>query len=433
MKIVLPDKIHEALDIDNLKRYNVLYGGRGGAKSWGVATVLPALAYAEPYLILCAREIQNTIRDSVHKLISDRISALGLDSFFSIQRDQIIGDNGSKFIFKGLRHNIAEIKSTEGIDICWVEEAQSASNDSWRILIPTIRKKDSKFFITFNPDLEDDPTFEMFVNTKRPDVRCTFVNYYDNPYFPEVLRAEMEWDKENDYEKYLHVWEGQPVTITEAQVFKGKYRVDSFETPEDAEFHFGSDWGFSNDPATLVRTFISDQTLFIDYEAYGIGVDIDELPQFYDSVPKSRDYKIYGDPSRPDTISYLRKRGFRISGAKTGSGSIEDGIAFMRSFKDIVIHSRCIHAQDEFKLYSYKTDKYSGEILPIIVDKHNHIIDAVRYGLSPIIKAAFKFVKIGASGEIDGTSDIQLTEKVSSFGEAFKSYYGQKSIRVLSG
>lgn len=430
-QIILPDKIHGFLNPDNQKRYNVLYGGRGGSKSWGVTIGLCSMAYQSPLLILCTREIQKTIKDSVHKLISDIIGWMGLDSFFSIQNDQIIGQNGSKFIFKGLRHNITEIKSTEGVDICWVEEAQSVSQGSWDVLSPTIRKENSKLFVTFNPDLEDDPTYKKFISVDRDDINRVFINYYDNPFFPEVLRREMEWDKKNDYEKYLHIWEGQPTSISNAQIFKGKYRVDSFETPDDAVFYFGADWGFSNDPATLVRSFVVDQTLYIDYEAYGVGVDIDELPQFFDSVPGSRNYKIYADSARPDTISYVKKKGFNIVPAKKGPGSIEDGIAFLRSFKEIVIHQRCKHAIDEFKLYSYKKDRLTDEILPIIVDKHNHIIDSIRYSMNPLMRVGFEFIRIGAEGQINGTADIQ--KKVDSFGDILKDFYSQQNLRVLRG
>lgn len=383
LRIQIPKKIEPLYT--STKRYNVLYGGRGGAKSWGVGNCLILKAYQETRLVLCTREIQNTIKDSVHKLLSDKIEKFGLLPFFEIQRDAIIGQNGSKFIFKGLRHSVGEIKSTEGITDCWVEEAQSVSNESWDVLIPTVRAEGSQFYIGFNPDSPDDPVYKRFVATERDDALLININYSDNPFFPEVLRKEMEWDKKNDYEKYLWIWEGQPRQISDAQVFKGKFRIDNFETPKEVdEFYFGSDWGFSQDPTTLVRCYIVGRRLYIDYEAYGIGVELDEIDQLFDSIPLSRAYKIKADSARPETISHIKNKGFSIFGAKKGKGSIEDGVAFLKSFEEIVIHERCKHTAEEFKLYSYKIDQRTGDILPIIIDKHNHLIDSLRYALEDV-------------------------------------------------
>lgn len=388
-----------------------------------MAELLILKAYREERLILCTREIQNTIKDSVHKLLSDTIDRLGLSAFFQIQRDHIIGRNGSRFIFKGLRHSVAEIKSTEGLTDCWVEEAQSVSNESWDVLIPTVRQEGSQFYITFNPDDPHDPTLERFVNTKRDDALLININYNDNPFFPEVLRKEMEYDKKNDYEKYLWVWEGQPRSISDAQVFKGKFRVDNFELPVDDEgnclideFYFGADFGFAVDPSTLNRCFIYGRKLYIDYEAYGVGVELEEIPQLYRSVPLSNKYNIKADNSRPETISFLRSKGWNISGLN--KLSIEDGIEFLRSFDEIVIHERCKHTAEEFKLYSYKVDKKTGEILPVIVDKNNHCIDGIRYSLYHLIKGDFKFAYIGADGEMSDYPNSNSEVHEYDFGES---------------
>lgn len=377
------------------KRYNVLYGGRGSGKSWTVAEFLVLKAYQSKCLVLCGREIQNSIKDSVHKLLSDTIDKFKFNAFFDIQRDQIIGHNGSKFIFKGLRHSVAEVKSTEGITDCWVEEAQSVSNDSWDILIPTVRQPGSQFYITFNPDEETDPTYERFVTTKRDDVLLINVNYNDNPFFPDVLRAEMEFDRKNNYDKYLWIWEGLPRKISDALVFKGRFFVEEFETPplsteitaeqKKAEvktndaFYFGADWGFAEDPTVLVRNFIVDNTLYIDYEAYGIGVKIKDIKTLFDKVPLSRKYSIRCDSARPETIDYVRDDGFKATAAFKGPGSIEDGIEHLKSFDKIIIHPRCKHTIDEFKSYKYKQDSKTNTVLPILIDKHNHLIDSIRY------------------------------------------------------
>jgi len=196
----------------------------------------------------------------------------------------------------------------------------------------------------------------------------------------------MEYDKRVDYEKYEHVWLGKVKKYAQALIFRN-VRVEEFETPADAQFFFGADFGFSNDPAVLGRMFIQDKTLFIDYEAYGVGVEIDELERFYDAVPESRKWQIIADSERPDTISHLKRRGFRIVGAAKGKGSVEDGIAFLRGFEAIVIHPRCRGAVDNFQNYKWKQDRITGEILPVPKEGSDHWPDAARYALEPYIKA----------------------------------------------
>jgi len=378
-------------------RYKVAYGGRGSGKSYGVADVLIHKALNKQRRILCTRDTQNSLSDSALAVMKRVIADRGLDEFFEQTRHGLRCLNGSEFVFRGLQ-NPHRIQSLEGIDLCWVEEAQKVPQLAWDILIPTIREEGSELWITFNPDSEDDPVFKTFITNDRPDATVVKVNWPDNPFFPDVLRKEMEYDRATDYEKYSHVWDGNPRTVTDAQVFKGKYRVAAFETPGDVDrFYFGADWGFSQDPSTLVRGFIRNQILWIDYEAYGVGVDIDDLPDLFRSVPQSQTWPIIGDSQRPDVMSFLRKNGYVIQGAKKGAGSVESGVSFIRSFRGVVIHPRCKHAADEFKLYSYKTDRLTGEILPVLEDKHNHIIDALRYALERTMRAAGSIGSAAAS------------------------------------
>lgn len=189
-------------------RYKVFYGGRGGRKSWEFAQALLARTYTGKLRVLCARELQNSISDSVHKLLSDRIRALGLYPYFKITQNAITSFTGSEFAFKGLRANKEELKSMEGVDICWVEEAVDVSAESWDILLPTIRKAHSEIWISFNPNEETDETYQRFVAHPRPDSLIKKVTWRDNPDFPEVLRQEMNFDRANDYDRYRHVWEG---------------------------------------------------------------------------------------------------------------------------------------------------------------------------------------------------------------------------------
>jgi len=370
------------------RRYRVLYGGRGSGKSWACARVLLGRAAFEkrPLRILCAREIQRSISDSVHRLLCSQIDEMGLTGYFDITRDAIRGvKSGAEIIFKGLRSNPQEIKSMEGIDICWVEEAQAVSAESWDVLIPTIRKPNSEIWLTFNPLDESDPTYQRFVLNAPEDALVRKVNYDENPYFPEVLKREMEWLKARDYESYLHIWEGEVRKHSNAVIFAGRFRVEEFETWREARFYHGADWGFAQDPTALIRCYVRDRTLYIDKEAWGVGVDLDETPALFDSIETARHWPIKADNARPETISFMRRRGFHISGAKKWAGSIEDGIEYLKSM-DIVIHPRCRHTIDEFNHYSYKIDKQTGDILPVIVDAWNHCIDALRYSLDGMIK-----------------------------------------------
>lgn len=390
--IELPEKL--LFFLSEKKRYKIAYGGRGSAKSWTVARCLILNAIKSKVRILCTRQLQTSIKDSVHKLLCDSINDLKLNEYFNITRDAITCINGSEFIFKGLQNQTNEIKSMEGINYCWCEEAQSISEDSWQILIPTIRKEDSEIWITFNPDREEDATYQRFVKNTPPDSIIALVNFYDNPWFPDVLRKEMEYCKEVDYGKYEHVWLGKTVIDTDAQIYHGKFEMLDFKTPDNATFYYGADWGFANDPTALIRCFIQDQCLYIDYESGGIGVEFEELPALFEAIPDSRKYKIRSDSARPETISYMQRQGFKVIACPKWKGSVEDGIEYIRSFRRIYVHPRCKHTYEEFKFYSYKQDKNTGDILPIVLDKDNHYLDALRYALNPYIQKNISILEV---------------------------------------
>lgn len=373
-------------------RWKVFYGGRGSGKSFAFAQAIIAMCSKVKLRVLCCREFQNSIKDSSYQLLKDTAVRLGVAERFSFLETEVRHENGSVIIFKGLAHNEQSVKSTEGIDIAFVEEAQTVSKTSWDVLIPTVRKKGSEIWVSFNPLLADDPTTTLFLgDNPPPGAYIRKVNFDENPYFPEELRAQMEWDKKRDYELYLHVWEGFPRTVSDAQVFKGHFAVEDF--PDDLwqkadRLFFGADFGFAQDPNTLIRCFIFDRRLYIEYEAYGTGIELDEMPAFYRSVPGVDEWPIKADSARPETISYLARRvrpPFRISAAKKWAHSIEDGIAYLKGFEKIIVHPRCTHTAEEFKLYSYKIDKVTGEVLPVVLDRYNHCIDAIRYALDGYI------------------------------------------------
>ena len=370
-------------------RYKVFYGGRGSGKSWAVARAIIAFCDYGKIRVLCCREIQNSIKDSSYQVLKDMAFRMHLENRFEFTEAKIRNIyTDSEIIFSGLLRNENSIRSKEGIDICWVEEASSVSQKSWDVLTPTIRKPGSEIWMTFNPLTVDDPT-NRFIENPPENAYVQKVNYNSNPHFPKELQDEMEWDKVHDYEKYLHVWEGYPLTISDAQIFKGRYEVKPIAQDlykKASRLFYGADFGFARDPSTLIRCFILENTLYIEYESYGVGVELDEMPQLYDAVPESRRWAIKADSARPETISYLRNRhGFNISPAKKWQGSIEDGIAYLKGFDKIIIDPRCKHTADEFRLYSYKVDKTTDEVLPIIQDKNNHCIDAIRYALDGYI------------------------------------------------
>ncbi len=378
-------------------RYKVLRGGRGSGKSWGVAEVLVVLASLIPLRVLCARELQISIADSVHRLLCDWIDRKGLQSRYVITNTSIsCPSTGSLFIFKGLKHNISEIKSMEGIDICWVEEAQRVSESSWETLIPTIRKEGSEIWITFNPDSEDDPTWLRFVANPPPSCLSAEVNYIHNQHFPETLRAEMEHLMRVDYEAYLHVWMGQPKGRSKAQVLFGKWRVDRWDSPPPGADgpYYGADWGFSVDPSAGVRCWLDGRRLLIDYEVGGVNIELDDLRGELAKLPGLTDGNgrvIRGDSSRPETIAHLARNrpgqpGLRLIAADKWPGSVEDGIAWLRGLDEIVIHERCTNVIQEARLWSYKTDRLTDDVLPVLKPGNDHWWDAVRYALQPLIK-----------------------------------------------
>lgn len=408
LNLQIPDKLLPIFQTN--KRYIDLYGGRGSAKSWTVADFLLIKGMECPERILCVREIQKSIKDSVHKLLSDRIKHYKLDSIYKINDNSITNKKGTEFIFEGLYRNINNVKSKEGITKCWVEEAQNLSRASLQVLIPTIfRTNESQIIFTYNPTNKEDPVHTDYTLSDRSDILKIECNYPDNPFFPQGLRDEMEYDRSHDIDKYFHIWMGQCVQHSEAQVFYGKWVVDDFEKYEyrndkyqllfpnkGSFFYFGSDFGYGTDPATLNRCFVSDDNLYIDYEFHGLKIDIDKLPEYYNTIPGSRDYPITGDSSRPDTINYIKQRGFpKIKGSIKGKGSIEDGIAFMKSFKKIIIHPRCKHTIDEFRLFSYIVDVHTGQISNKFEDKHNHHLDGIRYALEDLMRRTFG--KVGST------------------------------------
>lgn len=355
-------------------------------KSWQVARALLIKGIEQPLKILCGREFQNSISDSVQALLEEQADILGVSGFYDFQRGAIYGANGTEFIFKGFARNINSLKSIEGVDICWVEEGETVSEKSWRILIPTIRKPGSQIITTFNTSQESDPTYQRMVVNPDPDSYVCKVTYLDNPFRSKELISEAESMMRLDPDAYANIWLGEPWMRSEAQVLKDKWRIGEIDTEGADGPYFGADFGFSVDPATLVKCWIKGRTLYIEKECHEVGVEVTDYPAFYRRIPESEKHRIRADCARPEIISHIKREGFNITGCKKWSGSVEDGITALRSFDEIVIHPSCKNAATEARLWSYKTDKLTGDVLPVLLDKFNHIWDAVRYAIEPIIK-----------------------------------------------
>ena len=361
-------------------RFKGSWGGRGSGKSYFWAgQAIEALLDGRN--VLCIREVQNSIADSVKRLIEARIEEFGLSAYFEITEKEIRCPRaGSVAIFRGMQnHTAASIKSLEGFDVAWWEEAQTASQVSLDLLIPTIRSDGSELWFSWNPNDESDPV-DQFLRIDPPEgaVVCC-VNWSDNPWFPASLRADMERDRARQPDKYLHVWEGRYKALSEARVFR-HWRVEELAVPPNVVWHYGADFGFANDPSAGLRCcLMGDRLLYVDHEVYEVGVPTEALPPFLSKIPDARRWPMTADSARPETIDYCRRNGLpKMRPARKGKGSIEDGVSFLQGL-DIVVHPRCANLARELARYAYRVDKHTADILPVIEDTENHLIDALRY------------------------------------------------------
>lgn len=388
-------------------RYKGAWGGRGSGKSHCFGEMLLERHMMYPGLrSVCIREVQKSLEQSSKRLLEDKISKFGLEGYFDPKKYEIETIGDGIIIFQGMQNHTAEsIKSLEGFHTAWCEEAQALSQRTLDLLRPTIRvdpvggMPGSELWFSWNPRRPTDaidrflrPTDSKGNPISVPNSIVVNANYDANPWFPEVLRREMEYDRSRDPDKFRHVWLGDYELNSEARVFKN-WRVEHFDTPSDARFFFGADWGFANDPTVLIRIWVKGRTIFIDYEAYEVGCEIDQTPALFMTIPESRRWPIVADSARPETISYMKRHGFpRMEQAKKGKDSVYEGIEFLKSF-DIVVHPRCVRTQDELTWFSYKIDPMTDEILPVFKDQKNHVIDSLRYALEKTRRSNYDLEK----------------------------------------
>lgn len=382
MQIDLPDWSMPLFD--RSLRYVAIHGGRASTKSHTVATSCLLHAAHEETRIVCGREVQKSMRDSVKRLLEDKIKEYNLGFYFNVLDSEIRGtQNDSLILFTGVHSNSVEnVKSLEGADIFWGEEAQVFSQHSLNTITPTVRKKGSRLFFTWNPRHETDPTDVMFRKGEPPPRSCVLqVNYTDNPWFKDSpLYEEMLYDRRRDPDKYQHVWLGGYERFSDSRVFNN-WRVEEFTAPDNVIFRFGADWGFAVDPTVLIRAYIVGRTIYVDYEAYSVKCSIPDTPALFLQVPGAEKWPIVADNARPEMIDYMYKNGFpKIMRAVKGPGSLEQGVEWLKAF-DIVVHPRCQHTIDELSCYRYKIDKATQKPLPILNDADNNVIDALRYAV----------------------------------------------------
>ena len=393
MKIELPPKLIPVFSAKN-KRYRGAYGGRGSAKTQAFAKMCAIRGYilanaGRSGIIVCGREFMNSIADSSFSEVKWAIeSEPMLSEFYEVGRNYIRSNCGKiQFKFVGLRHNLSSVKGKAEILLCWIDEAEDVSENAWVELIPTVRAEGSEIWLTWNPRSVESSTHKRFRMADLGDRGAfTELNYQDNPWFPEVLEEERKADLRCRPDMYEHIWNGAFYEITDAQVFKNKFEVRDFSADLLGHPIYGMDFGFAQDPTTAVELYTKGQTLYVARECGKVGLELDDTALFVkNAMPEIPNYSIIADSARPETISYLKRTGLpRIKGAKKGKGSIEHGIEFIKSFERVVIHPSCTGTAREFRLYSYRVDKRTQEIVPEIVDDWNHYIDAIRYALEPL-------------------------------------------------
>lgn len=377
-------------------RYRGAYGGRGSGKTNTFAKMAAVRGYmlaegGKQGLIVCGREFQNSLDESSMAEVKAAIQSVDwLDDYYEIGERFIRTKNRRiEFSFIGLRHNLDSVKSKNRVHLLWVDEAESVTENAWRKAIPTIREPDSEIWATWNPENPESATHRRFRKNAAPDMKIAQINWADNPWFPTVLERERQDDLKYRADTYDHVWEGGFYSETEAQVFHGKMRIEEFAPSHNWDGPYqGIDFGFRPDPLCALRVWVHDRKVWVEYEAYSTNVEIDATSQFIkDRIAGFETYAARADSAEPKTISYLLRNGLpKIEAVKKWPNSVMEGVRFLRGYEAIVIHPRCTNAARDFRLYSHKTDRLTGDIMPDLLDADNHAPDTLRYALAPLIK-----------------------------------------------
>jgi len=390
MTINAPKKLIPAFD--NLKSclYDIIImeGGRGGAKSEALSALGVLESFIDDGVILCCREIQKSIADSLYATIVSTIYKYELQSYFKIIQGEITNNlTGARFIFAGLKSNITSIKSINKLRVVLVDEAENVTDNSWSYLRPTPRYGQVRFYVVFNPRFEQDATWQQFIINKDDRTLHITINWHDNPWFPDALERQRQRDLKGDAGRYAWIWEGKFLQISDSSILAKKLKVLDFEiTKEFGTPYIGIDWGFSVDPTAIIECYHYNDCLYITNAAAKVGLELDDTAKYLiNNAPNVLKYTSRADSARPETISKVKKEIPLITACNKWKGSVEDGVVFLQSFNAIYIHPNAEACYGELSAYSYKTDD-SGEPTTIIQDADNHYADALRYAIEPIIK-----------------------------------------------
>ena len=389
MNLEVPDKLLPSFDNLTTNHYDTIVweGGRGGAKSEALVAIGILESFVDDGVILCCREIQKSISDSLYSAIVSGIDKNGLSGHFKVLQNEITNlVTGAKFIFAGLKSNITSIKSINKLRVVLTDEAENISQNSWDYLRPTPRYGHVRMYVVFNPRFEKDPTWQEFVAKKDSRTLHITINWKDNPWFPESLNNQRLRDMRGDPGRYAWIWEGKFLQISDASILAKKLCVREFEVNSTFSTpYIGIDWGFSVDPTAVIECYTFDDRLWIRNAAAKVGLELDDTGQWLlDHVPIIAKHTSRADCARPETISKVKKEIPLITGCTKWQGSVEDGVSFLQTFKEIVIHpdAECCFA--ELSAYNYKTDD-DGNPTTVIEDKNNHYADALRYAIEPIV------------------------------------------------
>ena len=393
-QVTVPNKLLPAFSNLSQAIYDIIVwkGGRGAAKSQALAAIGILESYIDDGVILCCREIQKSVSDSIYSMLVSYIEDKGLGKDFKILNTSITNvRTGAEFIFAGLKSNITSIKSINKLRVVLVDEAENVTQNSWDILLPTPRYGAVRIYVVFNPRFEDDPTYQEFV-AKSDDRKLVIdIQYTDNPWFPPSLERQRQRDAKGDAGRYAWIWKGKFLQITDASIYGKKIVSRAFKVDESyGEPLIGVDWGFSNDPNAVMENYIKGNTLYIRNAADKVGLELDDTAEWLvKHVPVIKKYTSRADSARPETISKVRKDKDNpvplIKACKKWPGSVIEGIAYIQSFDEIVIHPDADACRAELTAYSFKKDKFD-EITSVPQDEDDHYSDALRYALEPLIQ-----------------------------------------------
>lgn len=399
-QVTVPNKLLPAFSNLSQAIYDIIVwkGGRGAAKSQALAAIGILESYIDDGVILCCREIQKSVSDSIYSMLVSYIEDKGLGKDFKILNTSITNvRTGAEFIFAGLKSNITSIKSINKLRVVLVDEAENVTQNSWDILLPTPRYGAVRIYVVFNPRFEDDPTYQEFVAKDDSRKLVIDIQYTDNPWFPPSLERQRQRDAKGDAGRYAWIWKGKFLQITEASILAKKLVTREFEIDDSfGDPLIGVDWGFSNDPNAVTESYVKGNTLYIRNAAKKIGLELDDTAEWLiKHVPKIKQFTSRADSARPETISKVKHDKENpiplIKACKKWKGCVEDGIAQLQSFDEIVIHPDAEDCKAELTAYSFKKDKFD-EITAVPLDLDNHFADSLRYGIEPYIGRGKKSV-----------------------------------------